>query len=91
MDDRLSTLLFAAEQAVDIAVEAMLRGRVHVKALIDKAFRRKHRDTNRLRFAVIEELVRRSMRLRLHGSVLTVRARGPRRRQHRPYGTRSCR
>jgi hypothetical protein len=35
VDDRLSTLLFAAEQAVDIAVEALLRGRVHVKALID--------------------------------------------------------
>jgi myo-inositol-1(or 4)-monophosphatase len=191
VDDRLPTLLFAAEHAVDIAVEAMLRGRVHVKALIDKgdygfatvvdveieqlvrarlrreapdipflgeegggeglmsealwvldpidgtanyadgsplcsislallrrgrpvlgvvtapllgerflavegagafcngsrirvaerevgdplialsdfAFGRKHRDTNRLRFAVIEELVRRSMRLRLHGSV----------------------
>ena len=133
VDDRLSTLLLAAEHAVDIAVDAMLRGRVHVKALIDKgdhgfatvveveierlvrarlrreapeipflgeegggeglfyngsrirvaereigdplialsdfAFGRKHRDANRLRFAVIEELVRRSMRLRLHGSV----------------------
>jgi hypothetical protein len=38
-------------------------------ALSDFAFGRKHRDTNELRFAVIEELVRRSMRLRLHGSV----------------------
>jgi myo-inositol-1(or 4)-monophosphatase len=38
-------------------------------ALSDFAFGRKHRDTNRLRFAVIEELVRRSMRLRIHGSV----------------------
>ena len=38
-------------------------------ALSDFAFGRKHRDTNGLRFAVIEELVRRSMRLRLHGSV----------------------
>jgi myo-inositol-1(or 4)-monophosphatase len=191
MDARLSSLLFAAEHAVDDAVEALLRGRVHVKALIDKgdygfatvidleierlvrarlhrdapdvpflgeeeggaglmsealwlldpidgtanyadgsplcsislalvqrgrpvlgvvaapllgerflavegagafcngarmhvasrevgdplvalsdfAFGRKHLDTNRLRFAVIEELVRRSMRLRIHGSV----------------------
>ena len=38
-------------------------------ALSDFAFGHKHRDTNRLRFAVIEELVRRSMRLRIHGSV----------------------
>jgi myo-inositol-1(or 4)-monophosphatase len=38
-------------------------------ALSDFAFGRKHRDTNALRFAVIEELVRRSMRLRIHGSV----------------------
>jgi myo-inositol-1(or 4)-monophosphatase len=38
-------------------------------ALSDFAFGRKHRETNRLRFAVIEELVRRSMRLRIHGSV----------------------
>ncbi len=38
-------------------------------ALSDFAFGRKHRDTNELRFAVIEELVRRSMRLRIHGSV----------------------
>lgn len=38
-------------------------------ALSDFAFGRKHRDTNQLRFAVIEELVRRSMRLRIHGSV----------------------
>jgi len=38
-------------------------------ALSDFAFGRKHRDTNRLRFAVIEELVRRAMRLRIHGSV----------------------
>ena len=36
VDDRLSTLLLAAEHAVDIAVDAMLRGRVHVKALIDE-------------------------------------------------------
>src|SRR5687767_6532666 len=38
-------------------------------ALSDFAFGRKHRDTNQLRFALIEELVRRSMRLRIHGSV----------------------
>jgi myo-inositol-1(or 4)-monophosphatase len=38
-------------------------------ALSDFAFGRKHRDSNRLRIAVIEELARRSMRLRLHGSV----------------------
>lgn len=38
-------------------------------ALSDFAFGHKHRDTNQLRFAVIEELVRRSMRLRIHGSV----------------------
>jgi myo-inositol-1(or 4)-monophosphatase len=38
-------------------------------ALSDFAFGRKHRDTNDLRFAVIDELVRRSMRLRIHGSV----------------------
>ena len=38
-------------------------------ALSDFAFGRKHRHTNELRFAVIEELVRRSMRLRIHGSV----------------------
>ena len=38
-------------------------------ALSDFAFGRKHRETNELRFAIIEELVRRSMRLRLHGSV----------------------
>jgi myo-inositol-1(or 4)-monophosphatase len=38
-------------------------------ALSDFAFGRKHRDTNRLRLAVIEELVERSMRLRIHGSV----------------------
>jgi myo-inositol-1(or 4)-monophosphatase len=38
-------------------------------ALSDFAFGRKHRETNELRFAVIEELVRRSMRLRIHGSV----------------------
>jgi myo-inositol-1(or 4)-monophosphatase len=38
-------------------------------ALSDFAFGRKHLDTNRLRFAVIEELVRRSMKLRIHGSV----------------------
>jgi myo-inositol-1(or 4)-monophosphatase len=38
-------------------------------ALSDFAFGHKHRDTNELRFAVIEELVRRSMRLRIHGSV----------------------
>jgi myo-inositol-1(or 4)-monophosphatase len=38
-------------------------------ALSDFAFGRKHRDTNELRFAVIEELVRQSMRLRIHGSV----------------------
>jgi myo-inositol-1(or 4)-monophosphatase len=38
-------------------------------ALSDFAFGRKHRHTNQLRFAVIEELVRRSMRLRIHGSV----------------------
>ena len=38
-------------------------------ALSDFAFGRKHRDTNQLRFAVIEELVKRSMRLRIHGSV----------------------
>lgn len=38
-------------------------------ALSDFAFGRKHRDTNLLRFAVIEELVSRSMRLRIHGSV----------------------
>jgi myo-inositol-1(or 4)-monophosphatase len=37
--------------------------------LSDFAFGRKHRETNQLRFAVIEELVRRSMRLRIHGSV----------------------
>ena len=38
-------------------------------ALSDFAFGRKHRVTNRLRFGVIEELVSRSMRLRIHGSV----------------------
>jgi myo-inositol-1(or 4)-monophosphatase len=38
-------------------------------ALSDFAFGRKHRESNRLRFAVIEELVRRAMRLRIHGSV----------------------
>ncbi|MBK5115567.1 MAG: inositol monophosphatase [Thermoleophilia bacterium] len=38
-------------------------------ALSDFAFGHKHRRTNRLRFAVIEELVNRSMRLRIHGSV----------------------
>jgi len=38
-------------------------------ALSDFAFGRKHLDTNKLRFALIEELVRRSMRLRIHGSV----------------------
>jgi myo-inositol-1(or 4)-monophosphatase len=38
-------------------------------ALSDFAFGHKHRATNRLRFAVIEELVARSMRLRIHGSV----------------------
>jgi myo-inositol-1(or 4)-monophosphatase len=38
-------------------------------ALSDFAFGRKHRETNELRFALIEELVRRSMRLRIHGSV----------------------
>lgn len=38
-------------------------------ALSDFAFGRKHRATNSLRFAVIEELVARSMRLRIHGSV----------------------
>jgi myo-inositol-1(or 4)-monophosphatase len=38
-------------------------------ALSDFAFGRKHRASNRLRFAVIEELARRSMRLRIHGSV----------------------
>jgi myo-inositol-1(or 4)-monophosphatase len=38
-------------------------------ALSDFAFGHKHRATNSLRFAVIEELVARSMRLRLHGSV----------------------
>jgi myo-inositol-1(or 4)-monophosphatase len=38
-------------------------------ALSDFAFGRKHSDTNELRFAVIEELVSRSMRLRIHGSV----------------------
>jgi myo-inositol-1(or 4)-monophosphatase len=38
-------------------------------ALSDFAFGRKHRETNELRFAVIEELVRESMRLRIHGSV----------------------
>jgi myo-inositol-1(or 4)-monophosphatase len=37
--------------------------------LSDFAFGRKHRDTNRLRFAVIEGLVRHSMKLRIHGSV----------------------
>jgi myo-inositol-1(or 4)-monophosphatase len=40
-----------------------------VVALSDFAFGHKHRDTNRRRFAVIEELVSRSMRLRIHGSV----------------------
>ena len=38
-------------------------------ALSDFAFGSKHRNTNRLRIAVIEELVRRSMKLRIHGSV----------------------
>lgn len=38
-------------------------------ALSDFAFGHKHRATNRMRFAVIEELVARSMRLRIHGSV----------------------
>jgi myo-inositol-1(or 4)-monophosphatase len=38
-------------------------------ALSDFAFGRKHRETNELRFAVIEQLVARSMRLRIHGSV----------------------
>jgi myo-inositol-1(or 4)-monophosphatase len=38
-------------------------------ALSDFAFGHKHLETNQLRFAVIEELVRRSMRLRIHGSV----------------------
>ena len=38
-------------------------------ALSDFAFGSKQRDSDRLRFAVIEELARRSMRLRLHGSV----------------------
>lgn len=38
-------------------------------ALSDFAFGHKHRGTNQLRFAVIEELVRRSMRLRIPGSV----------------------
>ena len=38
-------------------------------ALSDFAFGHKQRDSDRLRFAVIEELARRSMRLRLHGSV----------------------
>jgi myo-inositol-1(or 4)-monophosphatase len=38
-------------------------------ALSDFAFGRKHRHTNQLRFEVIHELVRRSMRLRIHGSV----------------------
>lgn len=38
-------------------------------ALSDFAFGRKHRETNELRFAVVEELVGRSMRLRIHGSV----------------------
>ena len=38
-------------------------------ALSDFAFGRKHRDTNELRLEVIGELVRRSMRLRIHGSV----------------------
>ena len=37
--------------------------------LSDFAFGRKHRHSNRLRLAVIEQLVERSMRLRLHGSV----------------------
>lgn len=37
--------------------------------LSDFAFGRKQRDSDRLRLAIIEELVRRSMRLRLHGSV----------------------
>jgi len=40
-----------------------------IVALSDFAFGHKHRSTNRLRFAVIEELARRSMRLRIHGSV----------------------
>lgn len=38
-------------------------------ALSDFAFGHKHKATNQLRFAVIEELVARSMRLRIHGSV----------------------
>jgi myo-inositol-1(or 4)-monophosphatase len=38
-------------------------------ALSDFAFGRKHADTNPLRLAVIAELVRRRMRLRIHGSV----------------------
>ncbi len=38
-------------------------------ALSDFAFGRKHRPSNRLRLAMIEELVARSMRLRIHGSV----------------------
>jgi myo-inositol-1(or 4)-monophosphatase len=38
-------------------------------ALSDFAFGHKHRETNELRFAVIRELVSRSMRLRIHGSV----------------------
>jgi len=38
-------------------------------ALSDFAFGHKHRDTNPLRLAVIAELVRRKMRLRIHGSV----------------------
>jgi myo-inositol-1(or 4)-monophosphatase len=37
--------------------------------LSDFAFGRKHRDTNLFRFAVIEELVRATMKLRIHGSV----------------------
>jgi myo-inositol-1(or 4)-monophosphatase len=37
--------------------------------LSDFAFGHKHRETNRFRFAVIEALVRRSMKLRIHGSV----------------------
>ena len=40
-----------------------------IVALSDFAFGHKHQSTNQLRFAVIEELVRRSMRLRIHGSV----------------------
>jgi myo-inositol-1(or 4)-monophosphatase len=38
-------------------------------ALSDFAFGHKHRETNPLRLAVIGELVRRRMRLRIHGSV----------------------